>query len=157
MVVAFDIRPYEPGDYGQVAALYRRGDLYGGQFDENRDAPARLQAQQAGASESVLVAVGPEGAVLGTVSLIDDGRVAWLFRFAVDRTSLEDEVAKALYRTATAVLAKRGHRQVLVYTPSGDDHLHNRYEELGMTRGGDYTCYWNELRLPDGALSAPSR
>ena len=87
----------------------------------------------------MLVATDGDG-IVGTVSLIDDGRVAWLFRFAVDRTPAEREVARALYAAATEALRRRGHTQVLVYTPVGDDRLARRYAELGMTKGGAYNC-----------------
>lgn len=80
--------------------------------------------------------------LLGTISIIDDGRVGMLFRFIVkDHNKV---VAKALYERATAVLKDRGHEQVLVYSPK-DKELAKRYTDLGMHRGGTYTCYWSEL------------
>lgn len=120
--------------------------MYGGQLDLSRDAPDRLVAAQASGPESVLVAEAAGGHLLGTVSLVDDGRLAWLFRFAVDRTDDEPEVARALYDAAVTALAARGHTQVLVYTPAGDARLKERYAVLGMTEGGDFTCFWAETR-----------
>ena len=37
------IRPYKSEDYPKVAALYKRSELYGGQFDESRDAEEKLR------------------------------------------------------------------------------------------------------------------
>jgi len=51
----------------------------------------------------------------------------------------------ALCDAAFAVFKTRGHSQVLVYTPVGDDRLNARYESLGFNRGGDFTCYWKYI------------
>lgn len=153
MTQPFVVRPYEPDDYAEVAELYRRSDLYGGVFDPARDAPDRLAAAQRSGAESVLVAEVSDGCVVGTVSLVDDGRLAWLFRFAVDRTEQERDVARALYDAALAALRARGHTQVLVYTPADDARLKQRYADLAMNEGADYTCFWADIA---GAAS-PSR
>lgn len=79
-----NIRPYSLEDYGQVIDLYRQTDLYGGQFDENCDSKERLRKRVEADPDAILVAE-QEGEIVGTVSLIEDGRVAWLFRFAVQQ------------------------------------------------------------------------
>jgi len=129
-------------DYEQLAALYKQSDLYGGQYDENRDSRERLQKRIEADSDALLVAE-KNGRIVGTVSLIEDGRVAWLFRFCV--TDGEDDIAKALLDNALEALRKKGHRQVLVYTPVGNENLNSRYEKLGFTKGGDYTCFWKDI------------
>ncbi len=149
MDTPFTIRPYDAADYDQVAALYRRHDLYGGQFDAHRDSPERLRAQTVDRPDTILVAASGTR-ILATVSLVEDGRVAWLYRFAVDQVPAEAEISAALYAAATGVLAARGHRQVLVYTPVGEERLSGRYDELGMSRGGADTCYWADLAAPVG-------
>jgi len=133
-----NVRLYKSEDYEQVAALYKNSDLYGGQFDENRDSKERLEAR----ADAIFVAE-EEGKIVGTVSLIEDGRVAWLFRFAV--IGNREDVARALAQTAEKELESRGHHQVLVYTPVGNDGLNGRYEKLGFTKGNDYTCYYKNI------------
>jgi len=135
-----NIRPYQSTDYEQVAALYQQSELYGGQFDANRDNEERLQRRIEVDPDAILVA-DQDNEIVGTVSLIEDGRVAWLFRFAVQKDEQEAEITKALCDAALAALKSKGHNQVLVYTPVGDDRLDNRYELLGFDRGDDYTCY----------------
>lgn len=139
-----NIRPYQPTDYEQIAALYRQSDLYGGQFSENRDSADRLRRRIEADPDAIIVAEA-DSRLLGTVSLIEDGRVAWLFRFAVQKGEQESEVTKALSDAAVAALKAKGHNQVLVYTPVGDDKFDNRYEGLGFNRGGNYTCYWKDI------------
>jgi predicted N-acetyltransferase YhbS len=139
-----NIRPYQSSDYEQVIALYRQSELYGGQFDENRDSEERLQKRIEADPDAILVAE-QDIKIVGTVSLIEGGRVAWLFRFAVLQGEQEAAITKALCDTALATLKAKEHNQVLVYTPVGNDRLDSRYEALGFNRGGDYTCYWKDI------------
>ena len=136
------VRPYKPTDYDQIKALYLDSSLFGGQFDEARDSESRLKKKIEVDPDTILVAE-KEGRLIGTISVIDDGRVAWLFRYAAQKE--QDEALKALHDKAIAVLKNRGHKQVLVYTPVGNVELNSRYEQLGFTKGGDYTCYWKEI------------
>lgn len=136
------IRQYRPSDYEQLKTLYLDSSTFGGQFDETRDAQNRLQRRIEADPDAILVAENGERLV-GTVSLIEDERVAWLFRFAVKDQDVG--VANALYDKAIEILKGRGHEQVLVYSPAGDHGLNARYEKLGFTKGDDYTCYWKEI------------
>lgn len=137
-----NIRQYKTSDYDQLKALYLDSSTFGGQFDEARDSADRLQKKIEADPDAILVAE-LDGKLVGTVSLIDDGRVAWLFRYAVQKG--QPEALKALHDKAIEILRSRGHLQVLVYTPVGNADLNERYEQLGFTKGGDYTCYWKEV------------
>lgn len=137
------IRSYVDTDYDQLKELYLHTEWYGGQFDEARDSKERLATKIAEDPESILV-YEKNGELLGTISLIEDGRVAWLFRFAVKENN--QQIAKELHDRAIEVLKGRGHSQVLVYTPVGNLVLSGRYENLGMTKGGDYTCFWQDIK-----------
>lgn len=136
------VRQYKTSDYERLKALYLDSSTFGGQFDEARDAANRLQKKIESDPDAILVAE-QDGELVGSVSIIDDGRVAWLFRFAVPQD--KPDVAQALHGKAIATLKERGHAEVLVYTPVGNQELDSRYERLGFTRGGDYTCYWKGL------------
>lgn len=138
------VRPYRSGDYDSLKRLYEQGDLYGGQFDPARDAPERIAAVIAVDPQSILVCEKADE-IVGTVSLIDNGRIAWLFRFAVEKGNDEKNVARKLHMAACDILKLRGHSQVLVYTPAGNTSLDQRYFDLGMNKGGDYTCFWQGL------------
>lgn len=136
------VRSYQPSDYEQLKTLYLDSSTFGGQFDEARDAADRLR-RKIEADPGAIIVAEQDGKLLGSVSLIDDGRVAWLFRFAAEQDRLD--VVRALHDKATALLKERGHAEVLVYTPVGNQDLNSRYEQLGFTKGGDYTCYWKGL------------
>jgi N-acetylglutamate synthase-like GNAT family acetyltransferase len=106
---------------------------------EGRDSGARLAAQIEKKPDSILVAE-EDGKIVGTVSLIYDERVAWLFRFAAEPAAVEP-----LYEKAVEVLRSHGHKQVLVYSESGNRSLDERYVNLGFNQGNDFTAFWREI------------
>lgn len=138
------IRPYTDTDFDQLMALYDRSELYGGQRDDNRDSRFKLQNRIMNDPNAIIVAEDNEKMV-GTISLIEDGRVAWLFRFAVQKIDNEKDILDKLYTYATDILKKKGHNQVLVYSPAGNADLDQRYKELNFQQGSDYTCYWKDI------------
>jgi predicted N-acetyltransferase YhbS len=136
------IRNYRIEDYDLVTTLYKDSSLYGGQFDEDRDSRERLEKLVTDKPDAILVAED-NGNIVGTVTLFEDWRSAWLLRFAVAENSID--VARELYLKAVEILKLKGHKQVLVYAPVGDKHFKERYHELGFNKGDDYTCYWRDL------------
>lgn len=136
------VQGYRDIFYEQLRQLYLHSEWYGGVFDEARDGRERLAQKIADDSQAILV-YERDGELLGTISIIEDGRVAWLYRFVVK--DFDPEVTKELYDAAAKILKERGHSEVLVYTPVGDENLDARYDSLGMTKGGDYTCFYKEL------------
>lgn len=142
--MTINVRPYKKQDYQNVIALYKESNLYGGQFDENRDSEERINIVISKDPQSILVCENA-GDILRTVSLIENVRVAWLFRFAVQKTEFEKSVTEALYNQATEILKERGHNEVLVYFPADGDSLAKRYTDLGMNKGGSYSCFWASL------------
>ncbi len=135
-------RPYQDSNYDQLKELYQHSEWFGGQFDEARDSREKLARKITDDPEAILV-YEQDGQLLGTISLIEDGRVAWLFRFAVKDN--DQKVAQELYTKATKILKSRGHTQVLVYTPLGNQELNKRYKLLGMTKGNNFTAFWSDL------------
>lgn len=136
------IRSYRDADYDQLKLLYQQTELYGGVFDEARDGRDRLAKKIAADPEAILVCEN-NGELIGTISLIEDGRVAWLYRFIVKDFDLA--TTQELYARALDTLRSRGHTQVLVYSSVDDVKLDERYESLGMTKGDNYRCFWQEI------------
>lgn len=136
------IRRYTSNDYESIVALYKQTALYGGQFDESRDSSERLQKRIEADPDAIFVAE-ENNEIVGTLSLIEDGRVAWFFRFCVQNN--DHRIAQALSDKALEALRVKGHTQVLVYAPAGDETFEQRYNKLGFTKGGDYTCFWKDL------------
>jgi predicted N-acetyltransferase YhbS len=139
------VRNYKPDDYDKVVALCMNGKTFGGELDEARDSREKLAEVTRRDPESILV-YERNSKILGTVSLIEDGRVAWLFRFAIQEVEERDEIAESLYEAATKILIARGHSQVLVYSDPQNEVLDRRYNKtLGMIEGGLFRCFWQEI------------
>ncbi len=136
------IRSYRDSDYPQLKELYEHSEWYGGVFDEARDGRKRLKAMIKRDPGAILV-YDYDGTIKGTISLIDDGRVAMLYRFVVPANKMK--IARALYDAATACLKSRGHTQILVYSAANNVDLDKRYVSLGMHRGGTYLSYWVDI------------
>src|SRR3989344_1012158 len=143
-MIMLSTRSYKPEDYPQIASLYKQSELYGGQFDENRDSGERLSRKIKDDPEAILVCE-LDGKIVGTVSIIEDGRVAWLVRFAVTQNGSTSEIATLLYDKAVEILKARGHNQVLVYAPANKVDFVKRYAGLGFEKGSDYTCFWKDI------------
>jgi predicted N-acetyltransferase YhbS len=138
------VRGYIPEDYPSVAALYKETEMPGSEFDVNRDSEQRLQKRIENDPDAILVAE-MAGQIVGSVSLIEDGRVAWLFRFRVKEIEQEEQIAKELLDKAVEALRDKGHHEVLVYTPVDEAKFQQRYRDLGFTQGHNYACFWKDI------------
>ena len=125
------VRNYKTGDYESVVALYKDATTYGGQFDEDRDSKERLEKLVSEKPDAVLVAENDRN-IVGTITLFEDSRSAWLFRFAVAENSIN--IARQLYTKAVEILKSKGHKQILVYAPTRSKQFEERYGELGFNK-----------------------
>lgn len=139
-----NIRPYSPDtDYPGVERLYKLPNTFGGQFDTARDSKEKLDDLIRIKPNSILVAE-EDDVIVGTVTIFEDGRSAWVYRFAVQREN-EFEIASALWNEARRIAKEMGHSQILVYAPAGDADFEKRYAHLGFNKGSDFTAYWQDL------------
>ena len=136
------LRSYRDTDYEQLKALYKHSEWYGGVYDEARDGRERL-AQKIETDPEAILVYEENSDLKGTISIIEDGRVAMLYRFVVPPEEME--IAQALYAQAIKNLKSRGHTQVLVYSNPDSSELETRYQALGLNRGGDYSCFWVDI------------
>ncbi len=132
------VRSYKPEDYTQVKIMYQDQSTFGGQFDENRDTEERLNILIVKNDKAILVAEA-DGKIVGTVTIFEDGRSCWLYRFAVKDNN--QAVAVKLIQKAREVAKELGHRQFLVYAPVDNADFETRYVNAGFNKGGDYSCY----------------
>ena len=138
------IRHYNPEiDYSQIEYLYKLPNSFGGEFDKYRDSKERIDILSREKSNCILVAE-KASKIIGTVTLFEDARSAWLYRFAIQKDN-KQEVALSLWNEAKIIMKERGHSQILVYTPTGNKDFEKRYIELGFNKGSDYTAYWQDL------------
>lgn len=138
------VRAYTAPDYEQVVALYRNKRAYGGNFDVERDEPAKLAATAE--QGNLYVAAADEEKVVGTFMILDNPHSFWLLRFAVDPDQPDvSEIAAQLFTKACDIAHERSHKSIIVYTDAEDTALNERYESLGCQKADVYRCYWKEL------------
>lgn len=138
------IRFYNPNtDYTQIEELYKKPDTFGGQFDSARDSNEKLSELSKNKPNCILVAE-EDSKIIGTVTLFEDGRSAWLYRFAIQKKN-ELDIASELWNKTKKIMKEMGHSQILVYAPKGDERFQKRYTSLGFTKGNDFTAYWQDL------------
>ena len=137
------IRAYKPSDYTSVALLYKDSSTHGWQYDDARDSETKLNTFAQKNPKKLLVAE-VNGSLVGSVTIFEDGRTAWLYRFAVHKT-YESIVSQLLYKKACAIVKRFGHSQLLVYAPKDAGIFIERYTQLGFTQWNDFTAYWQDL------------
>lgn len=138
------VRNYNPEtDYGGVKKLYSSPEYFGGEYDDARDAENRLRSLVEQKSDAILVAEYND-CIVGTVTLFEDGRSAWLYRFAV-KLEYEQEVVRLLYDEAIRILREKGYPQILVYAPAGNPKFEERYKSLGFNKGNAFTAFWQDI------------
>ena len=138
------VRNYNPEkDYEWVAGLYKDSATFWGQFDEARDSEEKLSILSKSSPNKILIAEINNN-IVGTVTLFEDGRSAWLYRFAVQK-EYEAEIAHALYDRWVKILKELWYSQVLIYGPVHNSSIQERYLNLWLQKGWDYSAYWTNI------------
>lgn len=135
------IRQYTPDDYPELAALYKETE----KFDPETDAEWKINRKSQRDPESLLIAMDGEKMV-GSVSLLEDGRVAWFFRL-VAVGEHKDEVIKVLVRAGAKILKEREYSEALVYSLTTDSEKRELYKSIGFNEGKFYHCLWVAIDL----------
>ncbi|PID83580.1 hypothetical protein CSB11_00365 [Candidatus Campbellbacteria bacterium] len=140
------VREYKKEDYEQIKKIYLHPNTFGGQFDEARDTEEKISTLVNEKKNSVLV-LESKGDVVGTVTIFEDGRSCWLYRFAVLPEYEKEEYVKLLYQKAEEVCKEMGHSQILVYAPAGEEKFEERYVKfLELNKGNPYTAFWKDIK-----------
>ncbi len=130
------IRSYKLVDYPRVEALYQEF----GWFDPETDSEPRLAEKIKRDPNSILVAEkGRE--VVGTVSIIEDGRIAWFFRL----NAKSSFIRKKLIQHAEELLKQKGYKEVHIFAPLNDQDRQKEYIQEGFILGKEYKWAWKKL------------
>jgi hypothetical protein len=134
------VRFYTPADYQQLCNLYKHSDQF--EFDEVTDSEENLIRKIKRDPESLLV-VEENGKIVGSVSVIEDGRIALLFRLvALDNN--QDTLQKLIIE-AENILRKRGYEEVHNTAPLEDLSALMEREKLGFNKGKPYMWFWKKI------------
>ncbi len=136
------IRSYAPdSDYPAVRKILEAGDLY----YEPMDSAERLAEKIRRDPDSILVAVA-SNQVLGTVSLMEDGKMPFIFRLAVDPDQRRQGIGRKLMEAAEDILKSRGYKEINILVEEGDHELQEYYLRQSYDRGNPYRWMVKELK-----------
>lgn len=127
------IRPYSPEDCASIKQILEDGGL----FYEKIDNEERMREKVARDPQSILVAT-EASQIIGTVSLMEDGRMAFIFRLGVKAEHRGHGVGTALMVEAEHILHERGYDEVHILVAQEDTELQGYYERIGYERGHAY-------------------
>jgi ribosomal protein S18 acetylase RimI-like enzyme len=138
--IAMQIRPYTSTDYASVIAIYKEGEL----FEEEMDSEEILKRKTERDPESLLVGLKNDQ-IIGTVSVVEDGRFAFVFRLAVKKSERGNGVGTKLLSEAEKLLKKRGNKTVHILVNEKESELQSYYEKLHYRRGRLWRWLWKDL------------
>lgn len=133
------IRPYTPKDYASVKALY----IEGGLFEEEIDSEEVIKTKIKRDPESLLVAVKNDQ-VVGSVSIIEDSRFAFVFRLVVRESERGRGIGTKLLAEAETILKKRGNKTVSILVDEQKAELQEYYKKRGYKKGRIWRWMWKD-------------
>lgn len=138
-----NIRYYQDNDYPALVELYKTSQDF--LFDEETDAQERLATKISRDPESILVAIENDH-IIGSVSIIEDGRIALLFRFVVHQSVTDSSaVMKALMNESERILSQRSYKEVHTTIPMENASSIQGRIDLGFIQGKNYSWFWKKI------------
>lgn len=134
------IRPYTPEDYASVIELYKEGNLFEEEVDEEKIITLKITRDP----ESILVAL-KNNKIVGTVSIMEDGRLAFIFRLAVKANERRQGIGAALLAEVEKTLKKRGNTMVNIIVNEKQEDLQKYYEKLKYKKARVWRWMWKKL------------
>ncbi|KKU87565.1 MAG: hypothetical protein UY17_C0014G0003 [Candidatus Beckwithbacteria bacterium GW2011_GWC2_47_9] len=127
------VRPFIIADYPQVKEILTVGGL----FYEPMDSLDKFEAKITRDPKSIFVAVA-EDKVVGTVSVMEDGRMPFIFRLAVAQEFRKIGIGSKLMGIAEQELFDRDYKEIHILVEAENNDLQNYYEKIGYDKGNIY-------------------
>ena len=138
------IRYYKQTDYKKLIDLYKLSDQF--KFDEVTDSEEGITRKIEKDPESLLVAE-ENGQIVGSVSIIEDGRIGLLFRLiASPDNPNKDDILKALVEKSESILKNRGYLEMHNTAPTNDLNALMERRKLKFRKGNVYTWFWKKIK-----------
>lgn len=138
------IRFYKKEDYQGLIDLYKKSDQF--KLDEVTDSEEGIARKIKKDPESLLIAE-ENGQIVGSVSLIEDGRIALLFRLIASPDSPnKDNILKALVEKSESILKERGYLEMHNTAPTNDLNALMERKKLNFEEGNVYTWFTKKIK-----------
>lgn len=136
------IRNYNPDtDYSQMKQILEEGGLFYGPTD----ASERLAEKVRRDPDSIIVAA-INGQIVGTVTLMEDGRMPLIFRLAVRNDQRRHGIGQKLMEVAEKRLKDRGYATVHISVDENNEELKEYYRRRGYEEGNIYRWMYKEVK-----------
>ena len=132
-IPSITVRPYQDSDYSGVRQIFEIHKVFYEPFDSQEKFKAKIDRDP----ESILIAALNKE-VVGTVSLMEDGRMAFIFRLAVKPESKNAGVGILLMHQAEKELFSRGYKEIHILVDSNNEQLADYYKKRGYETGHKY-------------------
>lgn len=134
---------YKDEDYDKLIELYKTSTQFS--IDKVTDSKESLSRKIERDPGSILL-VKDEDSIIGSVSIIEDGRMALLFRLAVSPDVPDKEmILKFLLSRSEEILKDRGYKEVHNTAPSGHKVALSERGDLGFKKGAEYSWFWKTI------------
>lgn len=127
------VRPYITSDYPQVKVVLKEGGLF---YDPN-DSEDAMERKIKKDPNSVFVAT-ESGLPVGTVSIMEDGRMPFVFRLAVSEKYRNRGIGASLMSKAEEELRSRGYNEITILVEENNSELKDYYKRQGYEEGHVY-------------------
>ena len=139
--MAITVRPYEDTDYDALVALYKQSKDFA--YDKETDARVRLAEKIRRDPQSILVATS-SSELQGSLSIIEDGRIAILFRWiAVGQD--QKVLFEALLEKAEKILQAKGYKEVHCMAPADNAESLALRASMNFKSGEKYAWFWKTI------------
>ena len=135
-------RFYTSKDYQSLIQLYKNSSEF--EFDEITDSLEALERKINKDSQSILVAYDNHELV-GSVSIIEDGRIAILFRLVA--TDNDTTITTQLIARAENLLVEKGFEEVHSIAPIDNQAAEEIREKSKFTKGNTYHWFWKKINI----------
>jgi hypothetical protein len=138
------IRFYKKEDYPKLIELYKKSDQF--KLDEVTDSEEGIARKIEKDPESLLVAEENKQ-IVGSVSIIEDGRIALLFRLIASPTSFDkNDILKALVEKSESILKERGYLEMHNTAPTNDLNALMESKKINFKEGNVSTWFWKKIK-----------
>lgn len=134
------IRNYSHNDYPAIKKLYEES----GWFDPETDDEGKIRTKTEGDPQSILICTDVNDLV-GTISLIEDGRIAIFFRLITKNVEDAPQIRSKLLAEGEVIFKQRGYNEAHIIAPEEDIDRQNEYQQNGFQTGNPYRWMWKKL------------
>lgn len=133
-------RYYEDGDYQKMKDLLIECDLY----FESTETREHLKEKISRDPRSIIIAE-KSGMLIGTVSIVEDGRMPFIFRLGVSKKYRKNGLGSDLLKKAELELKEKGYGESFMFVDAKNKELQLYYQNRDYSKGHLYRFMYKKI------------